>query len=179
MTYWPSKGTWSESGSSCQGPSPPCITALDDQCGFLHREPKPSPPGSQVSEWKHGLPDSPTSHSPPGTWSSSCSWWRSHSCCNCRPSHRTWNLRAEAGVRTMLFTHPPRQASLYIEALHAPRGDRPELGRGRWPSDSLYCTSSAARAKARVPTGSCRGAARGVLADPPPGPLWLPAPGAG
>lgn len=43
------------------------------------------------------LPDSPTSHSLPGTWRSSCFCLWSRSCCNCRPAHHTWNLEGRAG----------------------------------------------------------------------------------
>lgn len=74
-------------------PFPPCISLLSSQGRSAPPQTLNHPPTSQVFlNASSSLPDIPMSHSPPGTWNSSCSGWWSHSCCNCRPSHHTWNL---------------------------------------------------------------------------------------
>lgn len=93
---WPSEGTWSHlTEQSSLLPLHPSSQLLVPTSSALPLHPHDSPvPWSRTSS----LPDSPTIRGPPGTWSSSCSGWQSRSCCSCQPSHRTWNLRAEAGL---------------------------------------------------------------------------------
>lgn len=113
------------------------------------------------------LPGSPTSHSRPGTWSSSCSWCWSRSCCKCRSSRHTWNLRAEAGIRAVLAglaTHP-------LARHHAAARSSTPHGGGwvtglSWGGDGGSPFTAPPPGLRAGPTGRCRGSLETLLRPP-------------
>lgn len=111
-------------------PFPSCTTLLSNQRRCAPPQTLSRPPTSQVSlNASSSLPDIPMSRSPPGTWNSSCSGWWSHSCCNCRPSHHTWNLE-DKGRRLRQWwprsslTSPPQSVASVFRSTMPHGGDQ-------------------------------------------------------